>query len=119
MYIRAVPAACVRNLSEFQEGQPCRITLAALAAGTVTMPTHKFQVGEHVQWSEPYRHITVDIYEIIKQFPESNGEFHYRIKGFDEPHARMATESELGPLSDHHKHSLMTDSLFVNLPRTI
>jgi hypothetical protein len=96
-----------------------RIALSALAAGTVSMPTHKFQVGEHVQWNQPYRHMTADIYEIIKQFPESNGEFHYRIMGLHEPHARMATESELGRLSDHHAHTLVTDSLFVNLPSAV
>jgi hypothetical protein len=94
-----------------------RIALAALAAGTVPMPTHKLQVGEQVQWSQPYCHMTADIYEIIKQFPESNGEFHYRIKGLHEPHARMATESELSRL--HHEHSLVAGSLFVNLPRAI
>jgi hypothetical protein len=75
-----------------------RIALAALAGGTVSMPTHKFQVGEHVQWNRPYQHMTSDIYEIVRQFPETNGEFHYRIKGFHEPHARMATEGELGRL---------------------
>ena len=75
-----------------------RIALAALAAGTVPIPTYKFQVGAHVQWSQPCRHMTADIYEIVKQFPENNGEFHYQIKGFHEPHARMATESELGRL---------------------
>jgi hypothetical protein len=42
--------------------------------------------------------MTSDIYEIVRQFPETNGEFHYRIKGFHEPHARMATEGELGRL---------------------
>ena len=68
------------------------------AEAVVSMPAHKFQVGDHVQWSQPYRHMTTDVYEIIKQFPEGNGEFHYRIKGFHEPHARMATESELGQL---------------------
>ena len=96
-----------------------RIALAALAAGTVPIPTYKFQVGAHVQWCQPYRHMTADIYEIIKQFPESNGEFHYRIKGLHEPHARMATESELCRLSDHHDHSLMTTSLSVSLPKMI
>ena len=85
-----------------------RIARTALAGGAVSMPPHKFQVGDHVPWSQPYRHMTADIYEIIKQFPESSGEFHYRIKGFHEPHARMATESESGRLSDHHEHSLVT-----------
>ena len=94
-----------------------RITLTALAARTVSMPTHKFRIGDHVQWSQSYRHMTPDIYEIIKQCPESNGEFHYRIKGFHEPHARMATESELGRLSDHHEHSLVKAFLSVSLPK--
>ena len=96
-----------------------RIPLAVLAGGAVSMPTHKFQVGDHVQWSQPYRHMTPDIYEIIKEFPESNGEFHYRIKGFHEPHARMATESELCRLSDHHEHFLVPASLSVSPPKTI
>jgi hypothetical protein len=44
-----------------------RIALAALAGGTVSMPTHKFQVGEHVQWNRPYQHMTSDIYEIVRK----------------------------------------------------
>jgi hypothetical protein len=44
-----------------------RIALAALAGGTVSMPTHKFQVGDHVQWNRPYQHMTSDIYEIVRQ----------------------------------------------------
>jgi hypothetical protein len=60
------------------------------------IPAHKFQVGEIVQLSPS---IGLDLpggsYEVIKQLPKIGGEFHYRIKSLDEPHERVAGESEL------------------------
>jgi hypothetical protein len=60
------------------------------------MPAHKFQVGEIVHLS-PFitRNIPGGSYEIVKQLPESSGEFHYRIKSVSEPHERVVRESEL------------------------
>jgi hypothetical protein len=59
-----------------------------------SMPAHKFQVGEIVHVS-PSRNVPGGSYEIIKQLPERGGEFEYRIKSMNEPHQRVARESEL------------------------
>ena len=62
------------------------------------MTTHKFGVGEKVQFtSDPsYRHPEPSReHVIVEQLPESDGEFHYRIRSVREPHERMAKESQL------------------------
>jgi hypothetical protein len=58
------------------------------------MPDHKFQVGEIVHIS-PSTGRAGGSYEVIKQLPEINGEFQYRIKSVNEPHERVVQESEL------------------------
>ena len=58
------------------------------------MPAHKFQVGEIVHVS-PSRSVPGGSYAIIKQLPEINGEFQYRIKSVKEPHERVVRESQL------------------------
>jgi hypothetical protein len=58
------------------------------------MPAHKFQVGEIVHLS-PTRNVPGGSYKVIKQLPEINGEFQYRIKSVKEPHERVVRESEL------------------------
>jgi hypothetical protein len=60
------------------------------------MADHKFQVGEIVHLS-PFitRNVPGGSYEVVKQLPESSGEFHYRIKSMNEPHERVVWESEL------------------------
>ena len=61
-----------------------------------TMPTHKFHVGQSVQLIPSIsRNVPGGSYEIIKKLPGSDGEFEYRIKSMNEPHARVARESEL------------------------
>jgi uncharacterized protein YdaL len=61
-----------------------------------TMPTHKFHVGQFVQLIPSIsRNVPGGSYEIIKKLPESGGEFEYRIKSINEPHERVARESEL------------------------
>jgi hypothetical protein len=61
-----------------------------------SMPAHKFHVGEIVHLS-PFisRNVPGGSYEVVKQLPERNGEFQYRIKSVNEPHERVAGESEL------------------------
>jgi hypothetical protein len=60
------------------------------------MPTHKFRVGQLVQLKpDVRRNIPGGSYEITKQLPASGGEFEYRIKSMNEPHERVARESEL------------------------
>jgi len=59
------------------------------------MPSHKFKIGDIVairpaiSWFVPS-----GVLEVIKQLP-GNGERQYRIKSANEPHERVARESEL------------------------
>jgi hypothetical protein len=60
------------------------------------MPTHRFHIGQLVQLASAIsRNVPGGSYEIIKKLPESGGEFEYRIKSINEPHERVARESEL------------------------
>jgi hypothetical protein len=61
------------------------------------MATHKFQVGERVQFlaGTAVRFATSEVYEIVQQLPESYGECQYKIKSVDEPHLRVVKESQL------------------------
>ena len=60
------------------------------------MPTHKFHVGQLVQLTPTIsRNVPGGSYEITKKLPERSGEFEYRIKSMNEPHERVARESEL------------------------
>jgi hypothetical protein len=38
---------------------------------------------------------TAEIFEIVQQLPESDGECQYKIKSLDEPHLRVAKEHQL------------------------
>ncbi len=55
------------------------------------MTTHRFRIGQKVQFSGAAQ----GTYEIIRQLPDSAGEFHYRIKSSREPHERVVKESDL------------------------
>ena len=60
------------------------------------MPNHKYHIGQIVQLSPSILRIASGgVYEVTKQLPESAGEYEYRIKGINEPHERVARESEL------------------------
>jgi hypothetical protein len=60
------------------------------------MPSRKFHVGQLVQLTPAIsRNVPGGTFEITKQLPESGGEFEYRIKSSNEPHERVARESEL------------------------
>ena len=60
------------------------------------MPAHKFQVGEILELSPSVGLKVPDgAYEVIKQLPEINGQFQYRIKSVKEPHERVVRESQL------------------------
>ncbi len=61
------------------------------------MATHKFRVGEKVQYlaGAAVRFATAEVYEIVQQLPESDGEYQYKIKSADDPHLRVAKESQL------------------------
>ncbi|MET0427721.1 MAG: hypothetical protein ABW026_04410 [Microvirga sp.] len=58
--------------------------------------THKFAIGQLVQAAGTrFADRTDGIYEIVRQMPESNGEFAYRIRNTDSGAQRAATESEI------------------------
>ncbi len=57
------------------------------------MPSHKFNIGDIVTL-KPGRNVPGGVYEVIKRLP-GNGECEYRIKSGNEPHERVARESEL------------------------
>jgi hypothetical protein len=61
------------------------------------MAAHKFHIGQAVQFrTKPYYvSAALGVFEVIKQLPERDGEFEYRIKNATEPHERVARESEL------------------------
>jgi hypothetical protein len=59
------------------------------------MPSHKFHVGEIVNFQPVSRNVPSGAYEVIKQLPHSGREFEYRIKSANEEHERVAGESEL------------------------
>ena len=57
---------------------------------------HKFKVGDRVH----FRHERIisaahGAYLVTMQLPDRDGEFEYRIRSPDEPHERIARESEL------------------------
>ena len=59
------------------------------------MPSHKFKVGDLVALMPSInRNVPGGIYEVTKQLP-SDGECEYRIKSANEPHERVARESDL------------------------
>jgi hypothetical protein len=62
------------------------------------MPSHKFHVGEIVNFRPASRNVPSGAYEVIKQLPHNGREFEYRIKSAREEHERVAGESELTKL---------------------
>ena len=61
--------------------------------------THKFHVGEMVTLSPATsRNVPGGVYQVIKRLPETGGEPEYRIKSANEPHERVARESELSKM---------------------
>ena len=59
------------------------------------MPLHKFKVGDIVVINPAIsRFVPSGVFEVTKRLP-GNGEREYRIKSANEPHERVARESEL------------------------
>jgi hypothetical protein len=57
---------------------------------------HKFKVGDIVTLKPAVsRNVPGGVYEVIKVLPDPDGEREYRIKSANEPHERVARESEL------------------------
>jgi hypothetical protein len=61
---------------------------------------YKFRVGEIVTM-RPAHNLNVPggVYEIVQRLPGTSGEPEYRIKSANEPHRRLARESELTKVS--------------------
>jgi len=49
----------------------------------------------HFRTKPFYVSAALGVFEVVKQLPERDGEFEYRIKNVAEPHERVARESEL------------------------
>jgi hypothetical protein len=58
---------------------------------------HKYKVGESVLYtSGPFgRSATSGVYKVTQLLPSDGDDRQYRIKSSDEPHERVAKESEL------------------------
>jgi len=60
------------------------------------MPSHKYRLGQLVELTPAIsRNVPGGTFEITKQLPKNYGEYEYRIKSMNEPHERVARESEL------------------------
>ena len=60
------------------------------------MPSYKFKVGDAVILKPKlHQNVPGGLYEVTKVLPSPNGEREYRIKSVNEPHERVARESEL------------------------
>jgi hypothetical protein len=76
------------------------IVLGMRAAGRphmdVSMPSHKFQVGETVYVRRAIgRNVPGGAYAVTKQLPHNGREFEYRVKSASEEHERVVRENEL------------------------
>ncbi len=56
---------------------------------------HKFRIGQTVIYTVPFGRGHMIACEVTKLLPNENDEFRYRIKSANEPHERVAKESQL------------------------
>jgi hypothetical protein len=61
------------------------------------MSDHKFKVGQTVSYLSGSRGVGArrNVFKIMQCLPPQGGDYQYRIWGADEPHDRVAKESEL------------------------
>ena len=64
------------------------------------MSAHKFRVGQNVHCTLPFSGSTHIVFKIVHVLPADGDEFQYRIKSVDEPHERVAKESQRYPAWD-------------------
>lgn len=64
------------------------------------MSTHKFRVGQAVEFLSGRAYAPRGVYEVAACLPERDGEFEYRIKHPAEEHQRIAREGELRAVTD-------------------
>jgi len=59
------------------------------------LTTHKFKIGESVDYIFAGRDGAVGVYEVTQLMPVKDDQLQYRIKSANEPHERVVKESEL------------------------
>ena len=59
------------------------------------MSGHKFKIGQTVRYRAPFGHVAAADYKVTQLLPAEDDELQYRIKSADEPHERVARESQL------------------------
>jgi hypothetical protein len=61
--------------------------------------THRFRPGQSVRFCRGslYRDAAEGSYEVIRQLPQDNADYQYRIKSAQEQHERVVKEHELEP----------------------
>jgi hypothetical protein len=76
---------------------PCCVGTIRMRPKAPLPAEHKFRAGQRVTLAPNLtnRSATGGGYVVMRQLPERNGEFEYRIKSISEPHERVARESEL------------------------
>jgi hypothetical protein len=62
----------------------------------VAMAARTYHIGQIVRLKPAVSlNISGGVYQVTACLPDNEGEFQYRIKSHDEPHERVARESEL------------------------
>jgi hypothetical protein len=56
---------------------------------------HKFKIGQSVRYAAPFSHSAAGDYKVALLLPTEDNELQYCIKSANEPHKRVAKESQL------------------------
>ena len=82
------------------------------------MPTHKFHVGQPVEFNPPRGiYAPRGAYVVTAKLPERDGVFEYRVRSASEEHERAAPENELSAVVVEDK-PLESPSTKKHSPRT-
>jgi hypothetical protein len=57
--------------------------------------THRFRPGQSVRFCHPSRNAPDGPYHVIRQLPQYDGDYQYRIKSAREEHERVVKEQDL------------------------
>jgi hypothetical protein len=72
---------------------PKQASVHACKEGNVS--GHKFKIGQTVRYGAPFGQVAAADYKVTQLLPAEDDELQYRIKRADEPHERVAKESQL------------------------
>ena len=92
----------LKSLAALDDVGPYRQRWRAMPLDMMEYPVHKhkFKVGQSVSFmSGPFVRGTNDIYTITQLLPPEGDDYQYRIKNTDEPHERVAKESQLNRIA--------------------